>query len=226
MERVATSDLARYIDHSVLRPDARSVDIEEAADACRRYGFAALCVNSTYVAHASQWLEGSNTVVCATVAFPFGTVPASVRLEEASYCLSRGARELDMVMNLGAARSDHWDVVRDEIRSVAHLAHEKGAILKVILENCYLTDEEKRRGCEVAVAAEADFVKTSTGFGAGGAKLEDVALMRQIVGPHMGIKAAGGIRTRAQAEAFIRAGATRIGTSAGPRIVDPEGEGV
>ncbi len=218
---LSAASLARYIDHTLLKPEATPAQIAQLCAEAREYAFAAVCINPVNVAQAAQLLKGTSVAVCTVVGFPLGASLAEVKAYEAQEALNQGAAEIDMVINIGALKAGLYDVVRDEIALMVRTckAHTAPALVKVIIEACLLTDDEKVRACQIAQAAGADFVKTSTGFSTGGATLADVALMRRTVGPALGIKAAGGVRTRADAEAMIAAGATRIGTSSGVKLV-------
>ncbi len=211
-------NLAAYIDHTLLKPEASREELRKIADEARQYKFASVCVNSTNVHLMKQLLEGSGVPVCAVVGFPLGAMGPRAKAFEASEAVRCGASEVDTVINIGALKSRDLSVVFEDIREVVEAA--KPAIVKVIIETCKLTDEEKIMACALARAAGAAFVKTSTGFGGGGAKVEDVALMRRCVGPYMGVKASGGVHSREEALAFIAAGATRIGASASVAIVE------
>lgn len=212
-------DLARYIDHTLLGPDATAGDIDQLCDEADRYGFASVCINPTWVKRAANNLRGTGVPVCTVIGFPLGATTTEVKAMEARKALRDGAREVDMVINIGALKSGDHELVYDDIAKVVDAAHEVGAICKVILETSLLTDEEKVIASALAKRAMADFVKTSTGFGPGGATVYDVALMRETVGPEMGVKASGGVRTADDAEDMIAAGATRIGASAGVQII-------
>jgi deoxyribose-phosphate aldolase len=212
-------DLARYIDHTLLGADATAADIDQLCEEADRYGFASVCINPTWVRRAANNLRGTGVPVCTVIGFPLGATTPEVKAMEARKALRDGAREVDMVINIGALKSGDHDLVFDDIAKVVDAAHEVGAICKVILETALLTDEEKVIASALAKRAKADFVKTSTGFGPGGATVYDVALMRETVGPEMGVKASGGVRTADDAEDMIAAGATRIGASAGVQIV-------
>ncbi len=218
---MSAASLARYIDHTLLKPEATPEQIAQLCAEAREHAFAAVCINPVNVAQAAQLLKGTSVAVCTVVGFPLGASLAEVKAYEAQQALNHGAAEIDMVINIGALKAGLFDQVRDEIALMVRTckAHIRPALVKVIIEACLLTDDEKVRACQIAQAAGADFVKTSTGFSTGGATLADVALMRRTVGPAMGIKAAGGVRTRADAEAMIAAGATRIGTSSGVKLV-------
>jgi deoxyribose-phosphate aldolase len=210
--------LHRLIDHTILTAGATVAQIEQLCEEARAHHFAAVCVNPYHVRRCAELLCGSDVRVCTVVGFPLGATTTEVKVHEATRALQDGAREIDMVINVGALRSGDHELVRQDIAAVARACHERGAILKVIIETALLTDDEKVTACQLACAAGADFVKTSTGFGPGGATAEDVALMRRVVGPEVGVKAAGGIKTREDAERMIAAGASRIGASAGVAI--------
>ena len=219
-------DLARYIDHTLLNPAATGEDIDRMCEEAVEYGFASVCVNPTWVRRTAGGLRGSSVVVCSVVGFPFGATTPEIKAMEARRALRDGAREVDMVINVGALKSGDYDLVQQDIARVVDAAHEVGAVCKVIIETALLTDEEKVIASALAKAAKADFVKTSTGYGPGGATVYDVALMRETVGPLLGVKASGGVKTSADAEDLIAAGATRIGASAGIQIVaGKEGDG-
>ncbi len=215
-------ELARYIDHTLLKPDATRAQIERLCAEARQYHFASVCVNLCWGRLCADLLDKSDVKLCAVVGFPFGATTTLAKMFETDQAIDVGAREIDMVINIGALKSGLTDFVRQDIAGVVSACHKKrrkDALLKVIIECGLLTDEEKRLACQLAQEAGADFVKTSTGINSTGATIEDVRLMRAVVGPQMGVKAAGGIRTREQALAMIEAGATRIGTSAGVAIV-------
>ena len=216
-------EIAKYIDHTLLKPDATQDQIAQLCYEARKYGFAAVCVNPVNVKLCSQLLRGTSVHVCTVVGFPLGATPPEVKAYEAQQAIDDGATEVDMVINIGALKSKDYALVERDIATVARTCHAGGAILKVIIETALLSDEEKVIACQLAKAAGADYVKTSTGFGPGGATVHDVALMRRVVGPEMGVKAAGGIRSYREAEAMIAAGATRIGASAGVKIVQQAG---
>lgn len=213
------SDLARFIDHTLLKPDTTPQDIDKLCREARDYRFAAVCVNPVWVQRASRNLRGSGVKIASVVGFPLGANATDVKVLETRRALRDGAREIDMVLNVGALKAGDHEFVRKDIARVAEACREVGAVSKVILETVLLTDEEKVIACRLAQQARADFVKTSTGFGGGGATVFDVALMRETVGPSLGVKASGGIRTTEDAEQMIAAGATRIGASAGISIV-------
>lgn len=210
---------ARMIDHTLLKPDGTREQIEKLCREAAKYEFASVCVNATWVALAAQMLRGTPVKVCTVVGFPLGATTTGTKRFEAEECLRLGAQEIDMVMNVGAMKSGDRVRVQADIRGVGEVVGAGGGSLKVILENVLLTREEKIGACEICVAAQADFVKTSTGFASGGATAEDVALMRQTVGDRAGVKAAGGIRTAADFRAMVGAGANRIGASASIAIL-------
>ena len=210
--------LAKYIDHTLLKPDATKAQIEKLCAEAREYVFASVCVNSCYASLAARLLAGSDVAVCCVIGFPLGAATTAAKAFEAADAAQNGATEIDMVINVGAAKDGRWDDVEADIAGVA-AAIEGKALLKVIIETCLLTDGEKIEACRAAVRAGADFVKTSTGFSKAGATAADVALMRKTVGPDVGVKAAGGIRTYADAVRMIEAGASRIGASAGIAIL-------
>jgi deoxyribose-phosphate aldolase len=212
-------DMARYIDHTLLKPEATAGEIDQLCDEAMQYQFASVCINPTWVKRAAERLRGSTVPVCTVIGFPLGANTTEIKAMEARRALRDGAREVDMVLNIGALKSGDHDLVLKDIEKVVDAAHEVGALCKVILETALLTDEEKVVASALAKKARADFVKTSTGFGPGGATVYDVALMRETVGPEMGVKASGGVRTTGDAEDMIAAGATRIGASAGIEIV-------
>ncbi len=216
------TDLARFIDHTLLRPDAVAADIDRLCAEAAEYRFAAVCVNPTWVRRAADNLRGTDVAVASVVGFPFGATPGDIKAMEARRAIRDGAREIDMVINIGALKSGMHALVRDDIARVADACREAGAASKVIIETGLLTDEEKVIACRLASQAKADFVKTSTGYAKGGATVFDVALMRETVGPRMGVKASGGIRTAEDVQDMIAAGATRIGASAGVKIVSGE----
>jgi deoxyribose-phosphate aldolase len=217
------ASLAKMIDHTLLKPDATQEQIAQLCFEARKYGFASVCVNPTWVELCAKLLEGSQVKVCTVIGFPLGATSPEVKSFETQVALDHGATEIDMVINIGALKARDLDLVAKDIRGVVQTSHAHGAIVKVIVEAILLTDEEKTIACLLSKEAGADFVKTSTGFASGGATVKDVALMRRVVGPEMGIKAAGGVRTYEDAENMIKAGATRIGASAGVRIIQGPG---
>lgn len=218
------ADIASYIDHTLLRPGATGSEIDRLCEEARRYNFAAVCVNPVWVRRARENLRGSNVGIASVVGFPLGANASEIKVMEARRALREGAREIDMVINVGLLKEGDYEAVRKDIARVADACREVGAVCKVIIEAGLLTDEEKVVACQMAKDARADYVKTSTGFGAGGATVYDVALMRETVGPSMGVKASGGIKTADDAEQMIAAGATRIGASAGITIVSGNGD--
>ena len=212
-------DMASTIDHTLLKPEATSADIDELCGEALQHKFASVCVNGVFVRRAAEILRGSGVLVCAVIGFPLGAMASEVKVYEARRAVEEGACEIDMVIHVGALKAGHDDLVERDIAGVAQVCHQLGARLKVIIEACLLSDEEKTRACRLAKAAGADFVKTSTGFSKGGATVDDVALMRAAVGPRLGVKAAGGVRDEATVQAMIDAGATRVGASASVAIV-------
>jgi len=215
----APSEVASMIDHTLLKPDATRQNIEELCREAAQFKFATVCVNPTWVATCARLLAGSGVGVCSVVGFPLGATTADVKEYETRRAIFDGAREIDMVINVGALKSGDFRVVERDIESVTTACREGGALSKVIIEAALLTDDEKVTACTLAKAAAADYVKTSTGFGPGGATAADVALMRRVVGAEMGVKAAGGVRDLEGVKAMIAAGATRVGASAGVKIV-------
>jgi deoxyribose-phosphate aldolase len=213
------ADLARMIDHTLLKADAKEDQIRQLCAEARQFSFATVCINPAWVPLCAELLQGSPVKVCTVVGFPLGATLADVKAFESQQCIAGGATELDMVINIGALKSRRYAVVEEDITAVVGAAHPLGASVKVIIEAAYLTDEEKVEACVLSKAAGADYVKTSTGFAPTGATVEDVALMRRVVGPEMGVKAAGGVRTADEAKAMIAAGATRVGASASVKII-------
>jgi deoxyribose-phosphate aldolase len=212
--------IAGLIDHTLLRPEATRSDIVKICEEARCYRFASVCVNPYWVPLAVAELAGSGVKVCTVTGFPLGASSTEIKRAEAEAAVRVGAKEIDMVINIGALRSGDYDAVKLDIQAVAEVCHRGGSILKVILETALLDDNQKAIACSLAQMAGADFVKTSTGFGPAGAKVEDVALMRRAVGPEIGVKAAGGIRTLEDLKQMVAAGATRIGASASVKIVE------
>lgn len=211
-------EIARYIDHTLLKPEATRQDILKLCQEAGAFGFASVCVNPAWVREAAIQLAGCRTVVCTVAGFPLGATTTDTKVFETRRAIYDGAREIDMVINIGALKSGDHDLVENDIRQVVRTCHEYTAICKVIIETALLTDEEKVTACLLAKSAGADFVKTSTGFSKSGASVEDVSLMRQVVGPAIGVKAAGGVRDYVAAQKMIQAGATRIGASVGVQI--------
>lgn len=212
-------DLAAYIDHTILKPEATKKDIIKLCNEALEYGFASVCVNPCYVKLAYSLLKDSPVKVCTVIGFPMGASTSAVKAFEAEEAIQNGAQEIDMVLNIGALKNGDYKYVTDDIAAVARVCKGK-ALLKVIIETCLLEEHEKVEACKAAKLAGADYVKTSTGFSKSGAKEEDVALMRKVVGDQMGVKASGGIRDLDTALAMIRAGATRIGASASVNIMN------
>lgn len=210
--------LNKYIDHTLLKPDASQEQIETLIEEAKKYDFASVCVNPTWVSFAAQALKATDVKVCTVIGFPLGANTPELKAFETSDAIQNGANEVDIVINIGALKSRNFDLVERDIRAVVEAA--KGTLVKVIIETCLLTDDEKVKACQIAQKAGADFVKTSTGFSTGGATVEDVALMRKTVGSDMGVKASGGARSYEDALAFIKAGATRIGASSGVAIME------
>lgn len=210
----------RYIDHTLLKPESTQTQIDKLIAEAVEHQFASVCVNPTWVSYAAKALKGTEVNVCTVIGFPLGANTSSVKAFETKDAVANGADEIDMVINIGQLKSGQYDAVEADIRAVVEASGDK--LVKVIIETCLLTDDEKVKACQLAVAAGADYVKTSTGFSTAGANIADVTLMRKTVGPNIGVKAAGGTRSYADAEAFIKASATRIGTSAGVAIVNGE----
>ena len=212
--------LAKYIDHTALKPDTTMEQIDALLEEAKEHGFKSVCVNPTHVAHAKEVLEGSDVLVCTVIGFPLGATTSEVKAFETEDAIKKGANEVDMVINIGALKDGRDEDVKKDIESVVSAAN--GVTTKVIIETSLLTEAEKVRACELAVAAGADFVKTSTGFSTGGATAEDIKLMRETVGPDLGVKASGGIRSYEDVKTMIDNGATRIGASAGVKILKGE----
>jgi deoxyribose-phosphate aldolase len=224
-ETATAHDWAALIDHTLLKPEATESDIKKLCNEAIQFGFASVCVNPSWVKKASEFLSGSSVPVCTVIGFPLGATLSDVKAYEARRAIFNGAREVDMVINIGALKSGDDCTVEDDIRAVANAAHENGVLLKVIIETALLTDDEKVRACLASKNAGADFVKTSTGFAKGGATADDVALMRRTVGHSLGVKASGGVKGIEDARAMFEAGATRIGASVGVKIAQ-EASGV
>lgn len=214
---------AKMIDHTILKPEATKEQVEKLCREAKEYGFASVCVNSSYVPLCAELLSDSEVKVCTVVGFPLGAMSTAGKVMETRQAILDGADEIDMVVHVGMIKSGDWDYVEADIQEVVDEVKDK-ALVKVIIETCLLTDEEKVHVCRICRDTGADFVKTSTGFSTGGAKAEDVALMRKTVGPDMGVKASGGVRTYEAAEKMVKAGATRLGTSSGIAIVKEEAE--
>ncbi|MCD4840163.1 MULTISPECIES: deoxyribose-phosphate aldolase [Neobacillus] len=216
-----SQNIAGMIDHTLLKADVTKDQIIKLAEEAKEYSFASVCVNPTWVKTAAEALKGTNVKVCTVIGFPLGATTPETKAFETKNAIENGATEVDMVINIGALKDKQDDLVEKDIRAVVEAAKGK-ALVKVIIETCLLTDEEKKRACELSVKAGADFVKTSTGFSTGGATVEDVRLMRETVGPNIGVKASGGVRSREDAEAMVAAGANRIGASSGVAICKGE----
>ena len=216
---VYSKEIARAIDHTLLKADATRPQIEQLCAEAREHGFATVCVNPTWVPLCAERLRGSEARVCTVVGFPLGATLPEVKAFEAARAVAEGACEVDMVLNVGALKSGDYRLCERDVEGVVEASHGGGALVKVIIEAALLTDDEKVKACVVSKAAGADFVKTSTGFGPGGATAADVALMRRVVGPDMGVKAAGGVKDLRSAQAMLEAGADRIGASVGVKIV-------
>ena len=214
------SSIAALIDHTLLKPEATAADIRKVCAEARHYGFASVCVNPYWVRLVAEELAGSSVKVCSVVGFPLGASATEIKVAETAAAIRDGAQEIDMVLNIGELRGGNHDAVRADIKAVVEAAHSGGAIVKVILETALLDDQQKVAGSLLSKEAGADFVKTSTGFGPGGATAADVALMRRTVGPAMGVKASGGVRTLEDLKTMAAAGANRVGASASVKIVE------
>lgn len=210
-------NLNKYIDHTVLKADTPKAKVQQIIDEAIQYDFMSVCINPTWVSFAAEKLAATDVKVCTVIGFPLGANMSAVKAFEASEAIKNGADEVDMVINIGAAKDGDWDLVESDIQAVVDASGD--VLTKVIIETSLLTDEEKVKTCQAAVRAGADFVKTSTGFSTAGATVADIALMRQTVGPDLGVKASGGVRSIADAQAMIDAGATRLGTSNGVDIM-------
>ncbi len=211
-------DMAKYLDDTLLKADATPEQIVKICEEAKTYGCASVCVNSVYVPLVSKELKGTDVKTCCVIGFPLGACTSEAKAAETTDSIAKGAQEVDMVIHIGSAKAGDWDYVKKDIEAVVAAADKK-ALVKVIIETCLLSDEEKVKACEAAKAAGADFVKTSTGFSTAGAKIEDIHLMRQTVGVSIGVKASGGVRDFKTAAAMIEAGATRIGTSSAAEIL-------
>jgi deoxyribose-phosphate aldolase len=212
-------NFARMIDHTLLKAEATKEQIEKLCAEAKQFNFASVCVNPTWVKRSSELLKGTDVLVCTVIGFPLGANTPAVKAFEAKDAIANGAKEVDMVINIGALKDKNYDLVQADIAAVVEAAKDS-ALVKVIIESCLLTDEEKVKACELAVAAGADYVKTSTGFSTGGATAEDIALMRKTVGPELGVKASGGVRSLEDMKKMVEAGATRIGASSGVAIMN------
>jgi len=223
-----SNTMAQYIDHTLLKPDATGKDISRLCDEAAQYRFASVCLNPVFVPLAVERLKGTEAKICTVIGFPLGAAASAIKSEEARVAVAQGAGEIDMVMWVGGLKEGNFGAVSHDIEEVIRKVREVDdrVVVKVIIETCLLTDLEKADACRIAAAAGADFVKTSTGFSTGGATIADVGLMSRTVGPGIGVKASGGIRNLAQALDFIRADATRIGTSSGVAIIKELGEGL
>lgn len=217
---ITYEQLAKVIDHSLLKPEMTEAEVVAGCELAKKYGVASVCVKPADVPLSARILKGSGVAVGTVVGFPHGSSTTAVKVCEAQDAIANGAEELDMVLNIGALRSEKYDYVREDIRGVVAVAKPKGVLVKVILENAYLTDEQKVKACQLAEEAGADFVKTSTGYAPSGATLEDVKLMRRSVGPHVQVKCAGGVRTLQALLDMIDAGVTRSGATATAAILD------
>lgn len=217
--KIVGAELARMIDHTILKPEATPSEVERVCSEALENNFASVCINPSYVVLAAQKLKSSSVKVCTVIGFPLGATTTASKVHEAEEAIASGAQEVDMVINIGRLKAGDMNYVRDDIQAVVDVSHPHSAIVKVIIETCLLTDKEKEDVCVAAQKSGADFVKTSTGFSKAGATASDVALMRRVVGPSMGVKAAGGIRTYADALLMIENGATRIGASSGVKIL-------
>ncbi|MDB8802021.1 MULTISPECIES: deoxyribose-phosphate aldolase [Romboutsia] len=215
------SKIAKMIDHTVLKAVTTKEEVIKVCDEAKEYGFFSVCINPTNIELAKKELEGSDVKVCTVIGFPLGANTKEVKAFETRDAIAKGADEVDMVINIGALKDKNYDLVYEDIKAVVDAAN-KEALVKVIIETCYLTDEEKVKACELAVKAGTDYVKTSTGFGTGGSTPADIKLMRETVGENIGVKASGGVRTAEDAKAVIEAGASRIGASASIAIVTGE----
>lgn len=213
-----TQNYAKMIDHTLLKAEATVEQVQKICDEAKQYVFASVCVNPTWVKFCAEQLAGTEVKVCTVIGFPLGASTSAVKAYETKDAIANGAGEIDMVINIGALKDGQFNIVLEDIKAVVNAAN--GTLVKVIIETCLLTDEEKVKACELAVEAGADFVKTSTGFSTGGATAEDIALMRKTVGPTIGVKASGGVRSLEDMKAMIDNGATRIGASSGVAIMN------
>jgi deoxyribose-phosphate aldolase len=218
----ASHSITRFIDHTLLKPEGTSEQVEQLCREARHYNFAAVCVNPTHVKLAAELLQGSNVAVCTVIGFPLGATLTAVKVFETEQAIKLGATEIDMVINIGALKDGNLELVEQDMAAVVAAAHAHQARCKVIIETALLNDEEKVQACQLAQKVRADFVKTSTGFSHGGATVKDVALMRRAVGTEMGVKASGGIKTLTDAQRMVAAGAIRLGVSAGVKIAQEE----
>ncbi|GBD86856.1 deoxyribose-phosphate aldolase [bacterium BMS3Abin03] len=221
-DAIKNKNVASMIDHTLLKPEATPSDIKKLCSEAREYHFASVCINPSYVSLCSELLSGSGVKVCTVIGFPLGTTTTEVKRYEAEQAIDNGAEEVDMVINIGHLKEGNYKYVEHDVKEVVQTAHRKNALVKVIIETALLTDKEKVIACLICKRAGADFVKTSTGFSKGGATVGDVALMKYVVGSKIGVKAAGGIRSKEDAEAMIASGADRIGASASVKIISGE----
>lgn len=220
MKELTKNDYAQMIDHTLLKADATYDDLKNLCEVARKYNFKTVCVNPSHIDRCAKFLKNSSVNVCTVIGFPLGANQTEVKVFEAESAIKTGAKEIDMVINIGALKSKDYDLVEKDIRALANVARKNNIILKVIIETALLTDDEKVKACELAKSAKAHFVKTSTGFAASGATVKDVALMKSVVGDELEVKASGGVKTLNDVRVMIEAGATRIGTSSGDKIVD------
>ncbi|KRM12169.1 deoxyribose-phosphate aldolase [Paucilactobacillus suebicus] len=218
--KLSNAELAKYMDHTLLRADATQAQVEQTLAEVKQYDTASICINPYWVELAAKELKGTDVNVCTVIGFPLGANTTATKVFETNDAIDKGAVEVDMVINIGELKQHHDEAVQADIKALADAAHAKNAILKVIIETALLNDEEKVRACKLAVAAGTDFVKTSTGFSTAGAKAADVKLMRETVGPNIGVKAAGGIHSAKDAYDMIEAGASRLGVSASVAILE------
>lgn len=218
--KLTQAQLAKYMDHTMLKPEATAEMIDKTVEEARKYNTASVCINPYWVKRVHEGLEGTDVNTCTVIGFPLGATSTASKVFETKQALADGADEIDMVINIGELKGGNDQAVEDDIRAVAEATHAEGKLLKVIIENCLLTDEEKKRASRLTVKGGADFVKTSTGFSTSGAKAQDVKLMREAVGPDFKIKAAGGIHSLAESYDMIEAGANRLGVSASVKILE------
>lgn len=213
-----TQNYAKMIDHTLLKADAIREQIAKICEEAKQYDFASVCVNPTWVKYSAELLTGTDVKVCTVIGFPLGASTSATKAFETKDAIANGAGEIDMVINIGALKNGEYELVREDIKAVVEAAN--GTLVKVIIETCLLTEEEKIKACQLSVEAGADFVKTSTGFSTGGATAEDIALMRKTVGPELGVKASGGVRNLEDMKKMVEHGATRIGASSGVAIMN------
>lgn len=218
--KITTGELAKYLDHTKLNPDATRLDIEKICEEARQFNTASVCVNAHWAALVTEKLMGTDVNTCVVVGFPLGATSTQSKVSEAATAIKDGAQEIDMVINIGELIGENNEAVESDISAVAKEVHKTGKLLKVIIETSFLNNEQIVRACELSEKSHADYVKTSTGFSASGAKVEDVSLMRKTVGDRLGVKASGGIHSREEAIAMIEAGASRLGVSATKKILE------